>query len=259
MNRQEFCIEAVRTAGAELMRLRGGLVDVTVKDGDPRNIVTDADVRLNTMLSDAIRNAYPSEAIYSEEASEALSKTGRQWVIDPIDGTANFSRGIPHFAVCLGVIDDGVPTAGAVFNPITNELFSFARGEGAFLNGAHIAVSSRTNLKEAAVLFRAGRDEKLAEWGGKSYTKLLKNAWKTNGFGSASLDTCFVAAGRVEASIYGTFGTADSAPALGILTEAGGIVMTPEGSPPSLKAEAQTVIAANNRVLGEAVRSLLFT
>lgn len=258
MNRRDFCIESVRAAGGELRALASNERTVKAKGGDPKDIVTDADLAIGTMLASAITKTYPGEAIYSEEVPSMLGD-GIQWVIDPIDGTSNFSRGIPHYAICLGVLEDGVPQAGAVFNPVTNELFSFEKGGGAFLNGEKIHVSERTDLKEASVLLRAGRRPEFAEWGGHAYAKLLTSAWKTGGLGSASLDTCFVAAGRVEASIYGQFSALDSAPALGILTEAGGIRLTKEGAEVVLEREPQTIITANNTTIADSIRALLFT
>jgi myo-inositol-1(or 4)-monophosphatase len=257
MNRRDFCIESVRAAGSELLTLAKRERIVEVKGGDPKDIVTDADLVIGKMLTDAIATTFPGESIYSEEAPTTTGN-GIQWVIDPIDGTANFSRGIPHYAVCLGVLDGGVPIAGAVFNPMTNELFSFEKGGGAFLNGERIHVSTRTELSKASVLLRAGRKPEFAVWGGEAYTKLLTNAWKTGGLGSASLDTCFVAAGRVEASIYGQFRALDSAPALGILAEAGGMSITKDGTPIGYSAPPQTVIAANTTKIADAVRELLF-
>lgn len=259
MDRVAFILATIRAAGAELMLLRAGVLDVQIKEGDPKNIVTDADLRINAMITDAITKNFPSESIYSEEKEGGISQTGVQWVIDPIDGTANFSRGIPHFAICLGVVEDGVPIVGAVYNPVTNELFSFEKGKGARLNEKPIRVSAIAKLSKSTILLRAGRKKELAEWGGRAYSALLENAWKTCGFGSAALDTCFVAAGRAEASIYGTFSTADVAPAIGILLEAGGVLVTPAGEPAPLGTDAQTTIAGNSTAMTDQLRTLLFT
>lgn len=258
MDRNLFCTNTVRAAGAQLRALAKQTRTIDIKGGDPKDIVTDADLVIGKMLADAVGAAFPGEAIYSEEAPTGGGNR-IQWVIDPIDGTSNFSRGVPHYAICLGVLEDGVPLAGAVFNPATDELFSFEKGKGAFLNGEKIHVSMRNDLKEASVFLRAGRKPEFAAWGGAAYTKLLTHAWKTGGFGSASLDTCFVAAGRIEASVYGQFTTLDSAPALGILKEAGGICVTKEGVEAAATEDPQTIIAANNQMMADSIRTLLFT
>lgn len=258
MDRHRFCIDTVSTAGAELLLLAMQTRTVDVKGGDPKDIVTDADLKIGSLLADAIAQHFPGEAVYSEEVPTALG-AGIQWVIDPVDGTSNFSRGIPHYAICLGVVEDGIPLAGAVFNPITNELFSFEKGKGAFLNGEKIHASVRSDLKEASVFLRAGRKPEFAVWGGEAYAKLLTHAWKTGNFGSASLDMCFVAAGRIEGSVYGQFTTLDSAPALGILKEAGGICVTKEGAEVAVTREPQTIIAVNNQTMAHSIRALLFT
>lgn len=256
MNRHTFCIETARAAGEKVLELAHAELSIATKDGNPKDIVTNVDTAVNAHITSEIAKVFPGEAIYSEEAPTKL-ESGVQWVIDPVDGTANFSRAIPHYAVCIGVLENGAPLAGAIFNPVTNELYSFEKGGGVFLNGAKIQVSNRIELNDASVLLRAGRKPEFAEWGGRAYTGLLKNAWKTGGFGSASLDTCFVAAGRVEASVYGQFSALDSAPALGVLIEAGGVAIGRDGSPISYTIEPQTVIAANSLEMAEKIRALV--
>lgn len=256
MNRHTFCIETARAAGEKVLELAHAELSIATKDGNPKDIVTNVDTAVNAHITSEIAKVFPGEAIYSEEAPTKL-ESGVQWVIDPVDGTANFSRGIPHYAVCLGVLENGVPVAGAVFNPVTNEMFSFEKGMGAFLNDKKIHVSNCMEVKESSVLLRAGRKPENADWGGRAYTTLLKEAWKTSGLGSASLDTCFVAAGRVEASVYGQFSALDSAPALGILIEAGGVAIARDGNPIKYAVGPQMVIAANSSGMAEKIRALL--
>lgn len=255
MDRHAFSIALVRRAGATLRERTGAILSRT-KNDDPKDIVTDDDLDVSAFMTASIRDAYPGEAIYSEETP--IEECSALWVIDPIDGTANFSRSIPHYAVTLAFVEEGSAVAGAVYNPITDELFSFARGEGAFLNeSTRLSVSPRSALKDMTVFFRAGRKPGLATWGGRSYTALLENVWKVNGYGSASLDTCFVAAGRIEACIYGTFSALDSAPALGILREAGGAAIDERGAPLGLTRDPQTVFIANSHETAETLRALI--
>ncbi len=254
----EFCVEKAREAGELALSQRGKELEVMEKGGDPKDVVTNVDLAVNRTLLTAIREAFPDDRIYSEESGGAQSAE-RLWVIDPIDGSANFSRGIPHFATCIGLLERGVPTAGAVYNPVTRELFSFSRGKGAFLNGEPIKVSSVTELKSAHVFLHAGRKESVRDWGGESYRRLLGAAKKTNNFASTALDTCFVAAGRIEASIHGTMSTLDIAAAIGILREAGGVLSDALGGEVALSKEPQRVYTANNPDMLEHVRTLLET
>ena len=257
MTHYDFIVEQVRMAGKLLMRLREEKFETLEKGDDPRDVVTSVDFAVNDFLTNKIREAFPEDAIYSEESDSAVTNVPRLWTIDPIDGSSNFSRGIPHFAVCLAFLQDGVPKAGAVYNPVTNELFSFQKGGGALLNNKPIHVSSITELKDASVFFHAGRKPELWDWGGASYTKLLNAAKKTSNYGGSALDACFVAAGRIEANIYGCLTTMDIASAIGILLEAGGRVVNDKGESIAFSTEPQKVIMTNSPEIESVVLELL--
>jgi len=257
MNQYDFIVKTVREAGELLLKLRDDGFTATHKGGDPRDIVTSVDTAVNDFIIVKIRDSFPDDAIYSEEGN-GIAAGKNAWAVDPIDGSTNFSRGIPHFAVCVAFLENGVPTAGAVHNPVTGELFSFKKGGGAFLNGKPIHVSAETDLKKAFVLFKAGRNPELWSWGGVSYTRLLNAANKTGNYGGSALDTCFVAAGRVEANIYGTIATLDIAAAIGILLEAGGRVVNENGEPISFSPEPQRVLMTNCGKIEQSLLELLF-
>ena len=151
-----------------------------------------------------------------------------------------------------------MPNTGAVYNPVTNELFSFKKEGGAFLNGKQIYVSKITELKEASVFLHAGRKPELWDWGGASYTKLLASAKKTLNYGGSALDACFVASGRIEANIYGRLSTMDIASAIGILLEAGGRVVNDNGEPAVFSTEPQKVLMTNCKEIEQSLLKLLF-
>lgn len=257
MEPYDFIVSTVREAGEVLKKARDEGFTATMKGGDPRDVVTSVDSAVNAFIIGRIKEEYPDDAIYSEEGGGSEGG-GRKWAIDPIDGSANFSRGIPHYAICLALLEGGAPVAGAVYNPVTDELFSFKKGGGAFLNGTPISVSTITNLKDASVFLHAGRKPELWDWGGASYTKLLGAAKKTSNYGGSALDACFVAAGRIEANIYGRLTTMDIAAAIGILLEAGGRVVNDKGEPIAFSAEPQKVVMTNSPEIELAVLKLLF-
>src|SRR3989344_1460215 len=176
MDPYTFSIQKIQEAGDLVMRLKGEVFDTHMKGGDPRDIVTSVDMRVSEFLMGEIRNMFPGDSVYSEEGGGEERESKRLWVIDPIDGTANFSRGIPHFSVCLGLLGSGVPVVGAVYNPVTKELFSFKKGGGAFLNGKPIHASLIEDLSKAHVFLHAGRKKEVWDWGGQSYRRLLENA-----------------------------------------------------------------------------------
>lgn len=257
MNHYDFIIKTVREAGEILLKLRDEGFTATHKGSDPRDIVTSVDTAMNDFIISKIKEMFPEDVVYSEESIDVKDEKN-SWAIDPIDGSSNFARGIPHYAVCIAHLADGVPDAGAVYNPVTNELFSFKKGGGAFLNSNPIFVSKVTELKEASVFLHAGRKPELWDWGGASYTKLLASAKKTLNYGGSALDACFVASGRIEANIYGRLSTMDIASAIGILLEAGGRVVNENGEPVSFSTEPQKVVMSNSAEIESTLLGLLF-
>ena len=257
MNYYDFIIETVREAGELLLKLRDEGFTATHKGSDPRDIVTSVDTAVNEFIIGKIKETFPNDVIYSEEGG-GITSGKNSWAVDPIDGSSNFSRGIPHYAVCIAFLENGVPIAGSVFNPVTNELFSFKKGSGAFLNGKLISVSKISDLKEASVFLHAGRKPELWDWGGTSYSKLLGVAKKTNNYGGSALDACFVAAGRIEANIYGRLTTMDIASAIGILLEAGGRVVNEKGEQIAYSTEPQKVVMTNSEEIERSLLKLLF-
>lgn len=257
MDTYDLVVNLVREAGELLLKQSKESFEVTMKNNDPKDIVTAVDVAVSNFLVSELKKEFPSYGIYSEEGSGQIEEGEYVWVIDPIDGSANFSRHIPHYAICVGLLYKGVPTLGVVYNPMTRELFSFKKGEGAYLNGEPIVVSKIKDLKKAQVLFKAGRKPELWKWGGEGYEKLLAHANKTGNLGGSALDTCFVAAGRVEANIYGRLSTMDIASAIGILIEAGGRVVDKDGNPPIFSKNPQKIFMSNNETIEKSLLDLL--
>ena len=249
-DRYQLILSNVTAAGDLLLKERESKFSVSIKEGDYRNIVTSVDIEVDSFIKKSIQSAFPNDKIYSEESADKDSSQGDSfWSIDPIDGTSNFARGIPHFAVCLGYVENGSCVVGAVYNPVTKDLFSFQKGGGAFLNGSPIKVSGIDNLKEAYVLLHIGRPQELRQWGLDLQKKLLDSAKKTINLGSSALDLCFVACGRVDATVYGTLTTLDCAPAIGILHEALGEIYDSSGKPIELTKGPQKIFATSSKAL----------
>lgn len=258
MDPYDFAIQTANAAGELLLRARDEGFEVATKGGNARDIVTSVDRAVNEFIISAIKKEFPLHRIYSEEGEGVERDDDEQWVIDPIDGSSNFSRGIPHFSVCLGLLRGGVPVVGAVYNPVTKELFSFRKGGGAFLNGNLIQVSTVSELSKAQVVFSPGsRKPEMWDWAASSYRKLLEHSRKRGMYGSSALDICFVASGRADAGVYGTLSTLDIAAALGILDEAGGATCNAQGAPVALSIESQKVFMGNSPAMVEQIRSLL--
>jgi myo-inositol-1(or 4)-monophosphatase len=249
MSDYDFVLSLVREAGARLKVASKTAFETMIKGGDERDVVTSADLEINTFLVGEISKVFPADRVSSEEGGGVENQNGREWVLDPVDGSANFARAIPHYAVCVALLAEGVPTVGAVYNPMTDELFSFEKGRGAFLNGEKITVSSITEPKKAQGIIIGGRQPALWDWSAAVYRSLLENLNKLKGFGSSALDLCFVASGRADIVVYSTLTARDCAPAIGILREAGGEVYTPQGKVVELSDTHQAVVATANKEL----------
>lgn len=242
MNYYDFTLDLVQRAGEKLRAASQSIV-TSHKGADVRDVVTNTDLEINTFLVDEIKRTHPDHHIYSEESAGASAMSEYEWTIDPIDGSANFSRGIPHFAICVGLLQNGVPIVGAVYNPTTNELFSFEEGRGAFLNGLSIHASSVMQPGDAQSLLIVGHQAKLWDWGTAVYRSFIEHMKKNKALGSSSLDLCFLAAGRADIVVYGTLTTRDVACAIGIVRAAGGEVYTLDGTPADLLSTRQTIVA----------------
>jgi myo-inositol-1(or 4)-monophosphatase len=256
MDFYSFTLDLITAAGTELQQQKQSAFAVTYKDNNPKDIVTSLDIALSEFITERIQTTFPDHSIHNEEAAE-ISGNEYQWAIDPIDGSAAFARHIPQYAISIGLLHNGEPIVGAVLDPSTGELFSFEKGRGVFLNGEPVQVSSITALKQSFVLFAAGRTETQREWAGESYKTLLANVNKTKNFSSSALALCYIAAGRIEGVIAGTFSTMDIAAAVGILREAGGEMITATGEVAGLSTASQRLYFANTQATAENLRSLL--
>jgi len=252
----DHVIDVIRAAGEMLMERKARAFTVGMKHENPKDIVTEVDTEVSDFITEKIQDAYPEHAIYSEEA-EDIEGSEYLWTIDPIDGTANFSRGIPHFGISIGLLHHGEPVCGAVLDPVTGELFHFTKGTGAFLGDTPIEVSSEQELARSYILLAAGRKPELRNWGGESFRRLLGAANKTKNLGSSALDLCYLAAGRIEGAVFGTLSTMDIAAAVGIVREAGGVLADENGEELLFSRDPARVYTANNAGMLEEIRTLL--
>lgn len=259
MDRHTFIIQTIREAGALLLDLRSKKVEIGSKESDYRNVLTSADIEVNDFISKRINLEYPGEIVLSEEIENNIETSTTYWTIDPIDGTSNFARGIPHYAVVIAWVENGAPIVGAVFNPVTRELFSFEKGKGVYLNENKINVSSITTVKDSYVLLHIGRKEEIRDWGINLQKFFLANAKKNINLASSALDLCFLAAGRADIVIYGTMTTRDISVAMGLVREAGGEVYDSNGNPAELSGESQKVYGVANKALFDELKSSKLT
>ncbi|MBT3251303.1 MAG: 3'(2'),5'-bisphosphate nucleotidase CysQ [Candidatus Marinimicrobia bacterium] len=147
-------------AGAEIMKFYKSQYNIT--DKGYHNPVTDADFAANTSIHDILRNEYPGYGWLSEETAdsqERLSRT-RVWIVDPLDGTKEFIEGVPNFVVSIGLVENGIPILGVLYNPVTQEMMDAARGMGARYNGSPVTCSNKTKLNESSVVISRSETRK---------------------------------------------------------------------------------------------------
>jgi myo-inositol-1(or 4)-monophosphatase len=196
---RDFAGEIARGAG-EILRTFAQHARTTIDTKSSSvDLVTDADRASETFLVDAIRNRRPDDGILGEEGTNDLSKTGITWIIDPLDGTTNFVYSIPMYSVSVGVTMDGAPIAGAVYNPILDELYSASTGGGAFLNGIRLRSNTVRQLETALVATGFSYESATRGRQGEITAQLIPHIRDIRRAGSAALDLCNVASGRVDA------------------------------------------------------------
>lgn len=149
--RTQFTIDLARRAGELGMKYFRDLENLTIESKGHQDLVSDADREVELFVRAAIAEAYPDDGIVGEEHAPVAGSTGYVWVIDPIDGTANFVRGIPAWCVVIACAKDGETVVGVIHEPSTGETFHGRLGGGAFLNGRPIKASNAASLSEGSV------------------------------------------------------------------------------------------------------------
>jgi len=229
--------QAVRAAAAPIvaniaqMALPEGqrTVHVSHKDGW-NNLVTDVDRAAEDTLLAVITSAFPTDAIVAEESGSRAGTSGYSWIVDPLDGTRNFTSANPHVCVNLALTDGDHLVLGLTYDPLREELFHAIEGGGAFLNGERISVSEQTDLRECVL----GADMGYLGDEGKLLLEMLRDLWpgvqSVRMAGSAALGVAYAAAGRFELYVHHYVQPWDIAPGLLLVREAGGIATDLRGA-----------------------------
>jgi myo-inositol-1(or 4)-monophosphatase len=246
----------LRDAAAELAREAGAIVrsgygQIHAPERKGRiDLVTEFDRRSEALLLQRIAERFPGDAVLAEESgthSARGAKSGVRWVIDPLDGTTNFAHNYPFFAVSVGVEVDGELVAGAVFDPVREELFAAARGEGATLGGAPIAVSPIERLEDALLVTGFPYDvREHPERVLPAFEAFLTRAQGIRRDGSAALNLCYVAAGRFDGFWEPTLSAWDTSAGTVIVREAGGRVTDYAGG--AFRPGETSILATNGRM-----------
>jgi myo-inositol-1(or 4)-monophosphatase len=219
----EVAIKAARTAGEKLKDNIYGKRDISYKG--EINMVTEMDRLSEKIVVESILAAFPDHGILAEEGSNVKSDSGFLWVIDPLDGTTNYAHGYPVFSVSIGLEQEGQAVLGVVYDPMRDELFSAGKGAGAFLNGQPISVSRNAVLIGSLLATGFPYDRTTSRENNMDlFGALIMATQEVRRSGSASLDLCAVAAGRLDGYWELKLNPWDVAAGSLIVHEAGGMV-----------------------------------
>jgi len=214
-------VAAARRAGTLLMKMSPGKLSVKFKS--PIDLVTGADQASEARVISIIRRAFPKDDIMTEESQDQRTPSKRRWIIDPLDGTTNFAHGFPVWCVSIAFEEKGVVKAGAIYNPNLNELFTAAKGRGAFLNGKKIKVSSEKSLVRSLLATGFPYDVHTSQENNlQNFQKFIKRAQAVRRPGSAAIDLAYLACGRFDGFWEIKLKPWDAAAASLMITEAGG-------------------------------------
>lgn len=246
-----FAEQLTRDAGALLLAAQPAKEHVQLKG--PGDWFSALDASVERFIRERIAAEYPEHGFLGEEGG-ASGATDSVWVVDPIDGSMNFLRGWPHYAVSLALVVNGEPVVACVLDPALGELFSAALGMGAHCNGVSLNVAAPRTLMDAvaATVFPKPRGPLMAPYVAQ-LTRVLDATAGARRSGSMALDMAYLAAGRVDVFWERGMGAWDAAAGVLLVREAGGVVFTLDG----LAWMQSSHIAAATPGLSEAWRNLL--
>lgn len=242
-------IAATKAGAAEIVRYFNTDFKVSNKEG-VNNLVTEADHAAEKAIIAVIKNQYPDHQILAEESGELKQESSYKWIIDPIDGTINFAHGIPLNCVSIGIELKGEIVMAAVFNPHLNEFYFAEKSKGAFLNDKPIKVSEETQTIKAC-LVTGFPYTYINEPNGplEIFEKFIRKGVPVRRLGSAAIDLCWVAAGRLDGFYEHKLEPWDSAAGYLIVEEAGGKVTDLQGN--KFSVYQHKVLATNGKIHDE--------
>jgi myo-inositol-1(or 4)-monophosphatase len=249
-------IEAALEAGKYLKYNVGKIKNIERKLGQETNLVTEIDKQSEALIIKKIRQHYPSHDILGEETGAHDLKSEYRWIIDPLDGTTNYTHGLPIFSVTIGVEHKGEIIAGVVYDPNADEMFSAEKGAGAFLNGKRIHVSKAETLINSLLVtgfpynFNENPQNIVAH-----FMNFLPISQGIRRLGSAAIDLAYIACGRLDGYWESVLNPWDKAAGILLVREAGGKVTTFTGDEQDVIYQPTTL--ATNGIIHEQMLTVL--
>jgi myo-inositol-1(or 4)-monophosphatase len=253
----DIATEAALAAGAVLQGYLGKLEDAITEKERPGDLVTAADKASEAVILELLRRHFPQHSILAEESGKLGNQDNEYlWAIDPLDGTTNYAHQYPCFAVSIGLLINGVPQLGVIYDPFRDELFRAAAGLGATRNRRPIQVSETAELNKSLLSTGFAYDRR--ETSDNNYAEFCHLTHLTQGVrrgGSAALDLAYVACGRVDGYWERGICPWDVVAGIILLQEAGGKVTAYDGTP--FKIELGRILATNGYIHDNLSRELM--
>ncbi|MCL5104298.1 MAG: inositol monophosphatase [Armatimonadetes bacterium] len=249
MQLEDFIQDVARGAGG-IIREKYQKLDTWRAKGSRGDVVTEVDEASEKYVIDRIKAEFPDDGIISEETGAQGNLDGAVWVIDPLDGTKNYTMHIPMFAVSIGRAEGGVPSAGGIYDPIHDEMFYAERGRGASVNGRAIQVAEEKSLDDCLINVSWSPGTDSADF--IRYTEYLSHRTTYfRRFGSAAVVMAYIACGRLHGYLQAGLNPWDVAAGIVIIQEAGGVITDFKGKPIDLRDNVIHVVTANPEIHAE--------
>ncbi len=249
-------VEAALAAGGIQTEHSGKIQNISEKSGLRGDVVTEVDFLCEGVIIDRIQKDFPDDAILAEESGETLGDVSKKWIIDPLDGSLNYSHGYPCYCVSIGVEHDGDLIVGVIYNPNLDELFVAEKGQGATLNGKMFKVSKTKTLEKSLLVtgftpkIIGSEDDNL-----RHFCDFMKLCQAVRRPGSAAMDLCYTAMGRFDGFWEAHLSPWDMAAGVLIVREAGGRVTSFDGKPFSIY--GNHILATNGEIHQQMIDILL--
>lgn len=232
MSKTEFLQTAQDAARAAAEVLEAWADTFTVSEKGPADLVTEADLESQRTIREIIAARFPDHAFLGEEGDrDTTSHAEYRWIVDPLDGTSNYVHRFPYYCVSIALEQNGEMIVGVVFDPNRDEMFTASKENGARLNGRRIAPSTVDRLSEALVVASLPVNVSVDQPAVRQFLSVLGVAQHLQRTGSAALNLCYVACGRIEAYFSTSLKPWDAAAGVLLVEEAGGRASTIAGGP----------------------------
>jgi myo-inositol-1(or 4)-monophosphatase len=254
----KVAVEAALAAGEIQVLHADKIRTITEKSGLRGDVVTEVDLLCEMEIIDRIQKVFPDDAILAEESGETTGDIKKKWIIDPLDGSLNYSHGYPCYCVSIGVEHDNELVVGVIYNPNLDELFVAEKGRGATLNGKVFKVSKTKTLEKSLLVtgftpkIVGSEDDNL-----QHFCNFMKSCQAVRRPGSAAMDLCYTAMGRFDGFWEAYLNPWDMAAGVLIVREAGGRVTAFDGG--SFSIYEKHILATNGKIHQQMVDVLVRT